>query len=153
MTEAGRDRGMLFGVLGLLICGSLAYALADARGWVPERFSVRHYRASGVPVIRPGEPGDPDLVLGVPVGDTRFRLDWRHHEAMVMRPVDRDLEEWIIPSRFVYRGETFTVNALHSFALLYAPAVRRVSLPPTLEYLNEADTLAPEGAVIERRGK
>lgn len=154
MTRRGRDRMMLFGALGLLLLGSVAYTVADAYGWIPDRLSARYYSARrGAPVIRPGEPGDPDLVLGVPVGDARFRLNWRDHTAMVMRPVDQGLEDWVIPSRFVYRDETFTVIALHSFALLYAPKVRRVSLPPTLEWLNEADTMAPQGTVIERRGE
>ncbi len=152
MTVGERDKIFLWALL--LSIGSVvfAYSVMDFLGWIPPRYSVTAYtRAKRTPRILPGDPGDPDLVLGVLIGDTRFRLNWGAHWAMVTRPGSHMLETWIIPERFEYKGETFVVTALDSFALLNAPSVKFVSLPRTLEYMNEADTLAPKHMVIEKR--
>ncbi len=158
MTREQRDK--LF--TRILLCGLIGalalYALCDVVQIVPAPISVREQTQKRwrmawkrLEEYRPGDEVDPDLVLGVLIGDTRFRLNWGEHWAMVMRPGDHTLETWVIPERFTYKGEIFLVNSVHSFALLNAPAVKFLSLPRTIVEMNEAETLAPSTMIIEHR--
>lgn len=130
------------GGLGMLLT---CYLLADAAEALPEAISVRAHtrRRNHIEIPERYEEYDPDLVLGIAVGDTRFRLNYGKCHAIVTRPI-HGVTEWVIPSRFELQGRVFTVTALDAFALLNAQGVRTVSLPPTLRYTNEAENCPAE---------
>lgn len=139
-----RDRVMrwlLFGVLGGLLA---VYFCADVAGWVPPVYSVRERSRK---LFLPSAIGerydnfDPDLCLGVAIGETRYRLNYANGHAIVTRPLF-GVTEWEIPERFTFQGQDFTVTALDPFALLNAVGVRTLSLPATLNWLNGATALA-----------
>lgn len=134
-------RALLGGFGGLLV----AYLCADAAGVLPAAVSVRAatQRRNRVEISDRYEEYDPDLVLGIAVGDTRFRLNYAKCRAIVTRPVF-GVTEWIIPSSFELQGRVFTVTALDPFAFLNAQGVHTISLPPTLRYTNQAERFSPE---------
>lgn len=135
-------RRLLLGGLGALF---MCYLIADAAELLPEAVSVRIHtrRRNHIEIPERYEEYDPDLVLGIAVGDTRFRLNYGKCHAIVTRPI-HGVTEWVIPSRFELQGRVFTVTALDAFALLNAQGVRTVSLPPTLRYTNEAENCPAE---------
>lgn len=135
-------RRLLLGGLGVVL---VCYFFADAAELLPEAVSVRTrtLRRNRVEIPERYEEYDPDLVLGIAVGDTRFRLNYGKCRAVVTRPI-HGVTEWIIPSTFELQGRVFTVTALDAFALLNAQGVHTVSLPPTLRYTNEAETCPAE---------
>lgn len=140
-----RDRAvrrLLLGGLGVLLAG---YLCADAAGVLPGAVSVRAHTRRRTRIDLPDryEEYDPDLALGIAVGDTRFRLNHAKGRAIVTRPVF-GVADWVIPSAFEWQGRTFTVTALDPFALLNAQGVRAVSLPPTLRHTNQAERFPPE---------
>ncbi|MEG1553038.1 MAG: hypothetical protein RR982_06840 [Kiritimatiellia bacterium] len=152
MTVEMRDRWVLWSSLSVLGVALLSYFILDFLGALPMRYSMRDYaRRRAHPPTQLAE-FDPDLVLGIPIGDTRFRLNWHNHHAIVMRPLMK-VEEWVIPESFVYQGTTFTVTALDTFALLNAPTVRYVSLPPSIVYMNDAQTLMEASVTLVTRPK
>jgi hypothetical protein len=122
---------------------AILYFVADGLAWIPAPISVRirNDRRNYVNPDYLGEGLDPDLVLGVAIGDTRFRLNYGNGHAIVTRPV-MGVTEWIIPAHFTYRDTAFTVVALDPFALLYATEAHTISLPHTLIYDNGAPELA-----------
>ncbi len=156
--RARRDR-----LLGIALFGGLAvllgcYWVADAVALVPEKFSVRYRRllrretrstsaelalkSGGVLLDTRYEDYDPDLMLGVAIGDTRFRLNHAKHRALVTRPIF-GIKDWVIPAQVQYQGATYTVTALDTFALLNASGVETLSLPASLEHINQADAFPP----------
>ena len=84
---------------------------------------------------------DPDLCLGIAVGDTRYRFNYETRHAIVTRPLF-GVRHWVVPDEVRYEGDVFTVTALDPFALLNATGVETVSLPPTLRHTNGAEALA-----------
>lgn len=141
--RAKRDRlarRIFFGG-SLLIFGT--YFLADAFGLLPDRYSFRYHtaRVGRVSISDRYENFDPDLALGVAIGDTRYRFNYATHHAIVTRPLF-GVENWVIPETVVYRDETYTVTAFDTFAFLNATTVTRVELPKTLVYLNDSAQFA-----------
>ncbi len=138
-----RDRLVTRCFLWLLLPFTAAYFVADGMGFLPAAVSVRirSERKSRADLFVKGDDSDPDTVLGIAIGDTRFRLNYTNAHAIVTRPL-HGVEEWVIPSHFTYQGITFTVTALDSFALLHATQAHTISLPPTLLHLNDAPSLA-----------
>ncbi len=135
-------RRLLLGGLGGLLA---AYLGADAAEMLPEALSVRaaSRRRRHVEISGRYEDYDPDLMLGIAVGDTRFRLNYAKCHAIVTRPVF-GVTEWVIPASFELQGRIFTVTALDPFALLNAQGVRTVSLPPTVRHTNQAERFPPD---------
>lgn len=142
--RARRDRialrlflGGMFVVLGM-------YFTADALGWIPARYSFRAYRGRGDGSISGRyETFDPDLTLGIAVGETRYRFNYVTGHAIVTRPLF-GVRQWRIPETVVYEGERFTVTALDTFAFLHATTVTSAELPATLQYLNNSAQFADE---------
>lgn len=143
--RARRDRlaRRLFFGGSILFFGT--YFLADAFGLLPDRYSFRYHaaRVGRVSISDRYETFDPDLALGVAIGDTRYRFNYATHHAIVTRPLF-GVENWVIPETVVYRDETFVVAALDTFAFLNATTVTRVELPKTLTYLNNSAQFAGE---------
>ncbi len=135
-------RRCVWGTLALLLG---IYFCADTLYLLPEAVSIRAHTGNRNRIHIPDryEEFDPDLVLGIAIGDTRFRLNHAHGRAIVTRPIF-GVTHWVIPSTFDYQGRTFTVTALDPFALLNAQGVRTLSLPPTLRHTNEAENFPAE---------
>ena len=140
-ARARRDKiaRWVFGVCAVLLFGG--YVVADFSGVLPREVSVRW--RSGLRFKTPDDLTryknfDPDLVLGIAIGDTRYWLNHARHHAIVTRPCFW-VTDWFVPERVEYEGETYAVTALHPAALLYAEGVTRVSLPPSLLYTNRAE--------------
>lgn len=145
LNRARRDRFMVRLFAWLLVPVIALYIIIDCAGLVPATVSVRirSEHKSRTELAVEVDDTDPDTVLGVAIGDTRFRLNYVNGHAIVTRPI-HGVEEWIIPSHFDYQGTHFTVTALEAFALLHATHARVISLPPTLNYLNGAAELSNE---------
>ena len=142
LAREKRDRLFRRLLLWSLIPLALGYLIADGVGLLPAEISVR-IRNNNRNAVDPdylGEGADPNMVLGIAIGDTRFRLNYGNGHAVVTRPVF-GVEEWIIPAHFDYQGTHFTVVALDPFAFLYATHAHTISLPPTLEHDNGAPEL------------
>lgn len=155
--EEARDRRdkiarWLFGACAILLLGG--YVVADFSGIIPREVSVRW--RSGLRFQTPDDATryknfDPDLVLGIAIGDTRYWLNHPKRIAIVTRPCFW-VTDWSIPERVEHEGTTYTVAALHPAALLYAEEVTRVSLPSTLLYTNRAEEFVnPELQTLELR--
>lgn len=145
LARAKRDRVALRLLLWSLLPFAILYFVADYAELLPAQVSVR-IRNENRNYVDPdylGEGADPDMVLGIAIGDTRFRLNYGNGHAIVTRPVF-GVEEWIIPAHFDYRGTHFTVVALDPFALLYATHAHTISLPHTLQHDNGAPELNAE---------
>ena len=142
----------LFGVCAVVLLGG--YVVADFAGVVPKEVSVRW--RSGLHFDSPEDASryknfDPDLVLGIAIGDTRYWINHPKRIAIVTRPCFW-VTDWTIPERVEHEGFTYTVAALHPAALLYAEGVTRVSLPSTLLYTNRAEEFVnPELQTLELR--
>lgn len=145
IARAKRDRLALRLLLWSFIPLLIGYFIADGCGLLPVAVSVRirNERRGRQELCFAKDNIDPDTVLGIAIGDTRFRLNYTNGHAIVTRPVF-GVEEWIIPAHFTYQGIPFTVTALDAFAILNAPHAHTISLPPTLEYFNGAPELAGE---------
>lgn len=142
--RARRDRIALRLFLGTLVLVLSVYFTADALGWIPARCSFRAYRGRGDGSISERyETFDPDLTLGIAIGETRYRFNYVTHHAIVTRPLF-GVTRWRIPETVVYDGETFTVTALDTFAFLNATTVTSAELPATLQYLNNSAQFAGE---------
>ena len=130
-------------ILWSILPFALAYLVADSLELLPAAISVRirNEHRNRVTSEYIGQGLDPDLVLGVAIGDTRFRLNHGNGHAIVTRPVT-GVRDWLIPAHFTYQGTNFTVVALDPFAMLYATEARTISLPHTLIYDNGAPELA-----------
>ncbi len=135
-------RGLLLGLLALV----MLYTLLDFCGWLPEAVSVawhtkaRRHRSTDSSYGY-GHEYDPNLVLGVAIGDTRYRFNHAERFALVMRPLF-GVTHWRIPETVDYEGTTYTVTSLDTFALLHALTVQEVYLPKTLRYFNQAPAIA-----------
>lgn len=139
-ARARRDRIACWVLGGGSLAVFLAYFVADLAGMVPRELSVtwRSGLRGSSALSGRYEELDPDLFLGVAIGDSRYRLNYATGHAIVTRP-RFGIADWVVPERVTYQGQTFTVTALDSFALLYAIGVRTISLPPTLRYTNGAE--------------
>ncbi len=131
-------------VVGFLVA-VVGYAVLDAYGVWPDRFSVRwhtkHRKEAKIP--KDVMLYDPNLVLGVAIGDTRYRFNHAEHFALITRPLF-GVKEWVIPESVEYLDATYTVTALDSFALLHATTVKTVRLPKSLLFFNDATDIASE---------
>ncbi len=140
-----RDRVFLITIVVVFLTAAAGYVVLDLCGWLPDRFSAMwHSRQRREPKV----PDtvllyDPNLVLGVAIGDTRYRFNYKEHFALIMRPLF-GVEDWVIPDHVEYLGETYTVTALDSFALLHATTVKTVRLPKSLLFFNEATDIASD---------
>ena len=144
-THERRDRLFLRWFMGALLAFLAAYAAADALAFIPSRFSVRHYakKASRFHLPDVYDDYDPDLVLGIAIGDTRYRFNYATRHAIVTRPLF-GVTDWVVPETVELRGERFDVTALDTFALLHAEGVQTLSLPPSLHYTNAAENFPPK---------
>lgn len=142
-ARARRDRWALRLFLGACALLLGAYAVADAHGIVPRELSVRWRTQQRGRLNLDGRytEFDPDLCLGIAIGDTRYRFNYASYHAIVTRPLF-GVRRWVIPEEVRYEGDVFTVTALDPFALLNAPDAETVSLPPTLRHTNGAEALA-----------
>jgi hypothetical protein len=149
IARAKRDKWVARILLWSLIPFTIAYFVADGLAWLPAPISVRirNDRRNAVDPDYIGDGLDPDLVLGIAIGDTRFRLNYGNGHAIVTRPI-MGVTDWVIPAHFTHQGTAFTVVALDPFAMLYATNARAISLPHTLIYDNDAPALA--NACLER---
>lgn len=143
IARAKRDRFFRRVLCWSLIPLLVLYFIADGCGFVPAVVSVRirNDRRNYIDPAQFGKGADPDRVLGIPIGDTRFRLNHGNGHAIVTRPI-KGVQTWLIPAHFDYLGTHFTVVALDPFAFLYATEAETISLPHTLMYDNGAPQLA-----------
>ncbi|MBQ9693171.1 MAG: hypothetical protein IJV69_00225, partial [Kiritimatiellae bacterium] len=113
IARAKRDRLALRLLLWSFIPLLIGYFIADGCGLLPVAVSVRirNERRGRQELCFAKDNIDPDTVLGIAIGDTRFRLNYTNGHAIVTRPVF-GVEEWIIPAHFTYQGIPFTVTAL-----------------------------------------
>jgi hypothetical protein len=132
-------RFVLWSLLPLIVL----YLIADGVGVIPHAVSVRLRNQQRVQrdLRTKGLELDPNTILGIAIGDTRFRLNYTNGHAIVTRPIF-GVEEWIIPAHFEYQGTRFTVTALDPFAFLHATTAHTISVPSTIEYFNGAPDLA-----------
>jgi hypothetical protein len=145
IARAKRDRMAVRLLLWAFLPLVVLYFIVDGIGLLPAVVSVRiraERRGRAELTVRTNNI-DPDTVLGIPIGDTRFRLNYTNGHAIVTRPLF-GVEEWIVPAHFTYQGMNFTVTALDTFAVLNATHAHTISLPPTIEHLNGAPELAGE---------
>ena len=154
IARAKRDRIAVRVLLWSFLPFVIGYFIIDGIGLLPAAVSVRirnDNRSRAALTVKANDI-DPDTVLGIPIGDTRFRLNYANGHAIVTRPLF-GVEEWIIPAHFTYQGIHFTVTALDTFAVLNATHAHTISLPPTIEHLNGAPELAgdPLNCLILRR--
>lgn len=142
-ARARRDRIALRLFLGGAAALLGAYFVADAAQLLPHAISVRWRSAHRGVLDLDGryQEFDPDLCLGIAVGDTRYRFNYETRHAIVTRPLF-GVRHWVVPDEVRYEGDVFTVTALDPFALLNATGVETVSLPPTLRHTNGAEALA-----------
>lgn len=142
-ARARRDRIARWLFLGCAAVLLGAYACADAAGVLPRELSVRWRSAhrGELDLDRRYAEFDPDLCLGIAVGDTRYRFNYATYHAIVTRPLF-GVRHWVVPEEVRFEGDVFTVTALDPFALLNATGVETVSLPPTLRHTNGAEALA-----------
>ncbi len=150
MTESAtgvsrRDRWVWRSLLALFVGAVLGYGVLDAYGLLPDRFSVKWHSQQRKKPRVPKEVRlyDPNLVLGVAIGDTRYRFNHEECFALITRPLF-GVEHWVIPESVEYLGSTYTVTALDSFALLHAITVKSVRLPKSLLFFNNATEIASE---------
>lgn len=123
-----------------------SYLLCDSLGAVPEAWSVRlrsARRANPQPIDLGWGAYDPDLVLGVAIGDTRYRFNYAKSFAVVMRPLF-GVTDWVVPEEVIYLGQRFRVTALDPFALMNATTVEQARFPRSLRWLNGAPALATQ---------
>ena len=141
-AQARRDRWMrwIFGSCIIIFLGG--YFSADVIGWLPERISVRKrsLRHSASNIGERYDTFDPDLCLGIAIGNTRYRLNYATSHAIVTIPLF-GVRVWDIPEFFEFQGQRFVVTALDPFAFLNAGGVEQITLPFTLQWLNQAHTL------------
>ncbi len=144
-AQSRRDRLFRRIVLCAALLFTVPYALLDSFGVLPEAVSARHHinRRRNNNVSNTYRSYDPNLILGIAIGDTRYRFNYAEHFALVTRPLF-GVEVWRIPETVEYEGETYTVTSLDTFALLHAITVRKVELPTTLRYFNGAPSIANE---------
>ncbi len=144
-AQTRRDRCFRRIVLCVAALLIIPYFILDTVGVLPEVISAKHHirrrQASGTAEVY--RSYDPDLILGVAIGDTRYRFNHAEHFALVTRPLF-GVEHWRVPETVEYEGATYTVTSLDTFALLYATTVRTVELPLTLRYFNGAPAIASE---------
>ncbi len=139
-ARARRDKIALWAFLAGTAALAAGYVAADFAGVVPRELSVRWRSGMRFDNVWQGrfDDLDPARFLGIPIGETRYRLNFAEHVAIVTRPLS-GVREWRIPERVEYGGESFEVTALDSFAFLNAAGVTHISLPPTLRYVNGAE--------------
>lgn len=147
-----RDRWMKRLAWVFLGGGLSLYLVCDWAGVVPAAWSVTRrseyaWREAPTEIGGRYDSFDPDLCLGVAIGDTRYRLNYANHRAVVTRPLF-GITEWVVPATFTFQGEAWVVAALDPFALLNAHGVRRVTLPTDLLWTNGALALA-DGTIQE----
>ena len=113
-ARARRDKiaRWVFGVCAVLLFGG--YVVADFSGVLPREVSVRW--RSGLRFKTPDDLTryknfDPDLVLGIAIGDTRYWLNHARHHAIVTRPCFW-VTDWFVPERVEYEGVTTSLSAL-----------------------------------------
>lgn len=128
--------------------GLTLYLVCDWAGVVPAAWSVMRrsaydWREAPTEIGGRYDNFDPDLCLGVAIGETRYRLNYANHHAVVTRPLF-GITDWEVPATFDFQGYTWLVSALDPFALLNAHGVRRVTLPTGLLWTNGALALADE---------
>ncbi len=140
-----RDRLLWRVVLLVFLVGIIGYGTLDAFGCWPDRFSLRWRAQHRTTPKVPKEVllYDPNLVLGVAIGDTRYRFNHAEHFALITRPIF-GVTDWVIPESVEYLDATYTVTALDSFALLHATTVKTVRLPESLLFFNDATDIASE---------
>lgn len=148
MTQERRDklfgRTLIFSGLALLVI----YIVLDICGCLPEAISVtqrsiERFRALHARLPDRYETFDPDLCLGIAVGDTRYRFNYPKRIAIVTRPLF-GVVNWVIPETVTYDGDTYVVCALDPFAFLNAVGVETILVPPSIRYTNGAEELPAE---------
>ena len=110
-ARARRDRWALRLFLGACALLLGAYAVADAHGIVPRELSVRWRTQQRGRLNLDGRytEFDPDLCLGIAIGDTRYRFNYASYHAIVTRPLF-GVRRWVIPEEVRYEGDVFTVT-------------------------------------------
>lgn len=129
--------GLLVLYIVLDLCGCLPVAIS-----VTQR-SVERWRSLFGRLPDRYETFDPDLCLGIAVGDTRYRFNYPKRIAIVTRPLF-GVTDWEIPEEVEYDGVRYDVCALDPFAFLNAVGVESIRVPASIRYTNGAEELPAE---------
>lgn len=130
-----RDRYALYIGSGMLTAVLLFFLLGNIVGFLPEslRLSGGHGRGSGT---APGTV-DPDIELGIPIGDFRYRFS-SEGSALVTMPLTLHYkkETLIVPQTVEWQETIYTVTTISPTAFIYQRFLKTLLIPPTVTRRN-----------------